>query len=139
MGRGNLGKGIIWEMILTRWYANDCTFGVLADVVPFLVTLELPWKDNKENISCIPEGTYKGKLVNSPKHGICYELQDVPDRTDVQIHIGNYPKDTLGCILVGTEFGGDKSISNSEKAFRLLMHRLSGVKEFNLTIRRNGV
>lgn len=41
---------------------------------------------------------------------------DVPDRTDILIHPGNFPSDTLGCILVGQTKGTDY-IGESRAAF----------------------
>jgi hypothetical protein len=113
-----------------------CTFGVMKDErnIPFCVTLELPWLDNQHNISCIPSGTYECFRELSPKHGICFELRNVPDRQEIQIHIGNYPKDTLGCILVGKEFGGEAAISISTLAYKNFMDRLEGVDKFTLRI-----
>lgn len=35
-------------------------------------------------------------------------LQDVPNFTDILIHIGNSHKDTSGCILVGRNYVGDR-------------------------------
>jgi hypothetical protein len=122
---------------LLRIASNDkCTFGIMKDEnnIPFCVTLELPWLDNKHNVSCIPMGTYECFRENSPKHGICFELKSVPDRQEVQIHIGNYPKDTLGCILVGMSFNGDYSIGSSTEAFHRFMNNLAGVDKFTLKI-----
>lgn len=39
-----------------------------------LYTLELPFKDNKNNISCIPEGKYILKKHISPKFKECFKL-----------------------------------------------------------------
>ena len=64
-------------------------------------TLELPFKENHSLTSCIPSGIYQVKLHESPKFGICYKVQNVPNREHILFHIGNYPKDTHGCILVG--------------------------------------
>ena len=65
-------------------------------------TLELPWKDNANNISCIPVGEYDAFKRVSPGRGTeVVELKDVPNRRHIQIHTGNYNTDILGCILVG--------------------------------------
>lgn len=46
------------------------------------------------------------------------ELQDVPNFKYVYIHIGNFAKDTDGCILVGTtHLKGKNYISDSTTAF----------------------
>jgi hypothetical protein len=85
---------------------SDGTFGVLAySGTPFGNTLELPWNENKKNVSCIPAGRYKARYIKSPKHGWCYELQAVPGRGNIQIHVGNTKKDLLGCIAPGKQVG----------------------------------
>ena len=74
-------------------------------------TLELPWLENKIQVSCIPKGTYKVTTRTSPKYGLHYHIQDVPNRSFILIHHGNYYTDILGCILVGkahTDINGDK-------------------------------
>jgi hypothetical protein len=63
--------------------------------------LELPYRDNAPNISCIPAGVYSYFKRNSPSNGDVLELVNVPKRTNVQIHKGNYTRNVLGCILVG--------------------------------------
>ena len=67
-------------------------------------TLELPWKDNRIRVSCIPKGTYSVKKHTSPKFGYCFWIQSVPDRSEILIHRGNYYMDTLGCIMLGDSF-----------------------------------
>ncbi len=75
-------------------------------------TLELPWKDNQHDISCIPKGTYQVSM--QPFHNtMMYELQGTAPRTAIYIHPGNYFKDVLGCILLGvhpTDINGDGQI-----------------------------
>jgi hypothetical protein len=66
-------------------------------------TLELPWLENQSNVSCVPEGNYVVKKRNSEKYGDHFHLQDVPNRTYILIHHGNYKRDVKGCILVGKE------------------------------------
>lgn len=67
-------------------------------------TLELPWRNNQRQLSCIPTGTYKAIKHNSPKFGNTLWLQDVPNRYEILIHYGNYYFNSTGCILVGNEF-----------------------------------
>lgn len=69
------------------------------------VTLELPWKDNQRSVSCIPEGNYQVELYNSPSQGPgTFHVKDVPARSYILIHPGNYTKDSEGCILLGSKF-----------------------------------
>lgn len=52
--------------------------------------------------TAIPTGTYKIHLYDSPKHGPdTPELVNVPGFQHVQIHAGNTPDDTEGCLLLG--------------------------------------
>jgi len=67
----------------------------------FCHTLELPWKNNQRNKSCIPVGKYKCIRHTSPRFGDCFWLQDVPGRSEILIHRGNYYTDIRGCILPG--------------------------------------
>ena len=73
-------------------------------------TLELPWHDNINQYSCIPEGEYPAKLTYSPHmKKFTYELSNVPHRGSIRIHSGNFGGDTrlgyashiLGCFLLG--------------------------------------
>ena len=68
------------------------------------VTLEPPWKDNKRRVSCIPQGEYVLKFRKSGKFGDHFHITDVDNRSYILIHVGNYTKDTSGCILVGKSF-----------------------------------
>lgn len=64
-------------------------------------TLELPWLDNKREISCIPVGEYSCKKRHSQRYEDHFHILNVPNRSYILIHHGNYYKDTLGCILPG--------------------------------------
>ena len=100
------------------------------------VTLELPWRDNAHGVSCIPAGIYKAFRFNSPHIGYeLFQLANVPDRVGIDIHIGNFPKDTEGCVLVGTTVGADNaSIEGSRTAFAGFMQLWTGVDRFDLTV-----
>lgn len=104
---------------------------------PMFVTCEDVWRDNQRSISCIPKGTYKVVLHNSPKHGRCYHILDVPGRSEILIHAGNTHRDTEGCILVGLMFGTigtTAAILSSRSAMAGLLTVLRGVKETTLEV-----
>lgn len=127
---------------LLRIGANqDGTFGVLKDGnVPFALTLEKEWINNRPNISCIPNGSYVCRRVNSPRFGETFEVADVQGRTHILFHKGNTEDDSRGCILIGEEFGplGDKEVAvlSSNRGFKEFMQRLKGQVEFQLIIKR---
>ena len=104
-------------------------------------TLELPDKGNAQNVSCIPEGKYLVKRISSPTRGIVFHVLDVPGRTAILIHVGNYAAgkdiDTEGCILPGLRFvdingDGNLDIAGSRKAMDMLLATLP--YEFTLYI-----
>lgn len=118
--------------------AEDGIYGVLKlEWRCFCVTLELPWYDNQENISAIPDGEYICYRFQSPSRGEVWELQNLPNRKHVQIHAGNTVKDTLGCILVAQYFGklqGNRAILNSGKTFNEFMEATRQANRLDLTI-----
>lgn len=66
------------------------------------VSLELAWKNNAKEISCIPEGTYKLKKRYSEKHKNHFHVLNVPDREMILIHPANYVRQLQGCIAPGS-------------------------------------
>lgn len=117
---------------------EDGTFGVLLDdKIPFAVTLEKQWKDNKRFISCIPNGNYLCKRVVSPKFGEVFQVMDVPNRGNILFHKGNLEADTEGCILIGEQFetlNGRTAILQSGKGFTEFMDRLKDINAFELKV-----
>lgn len=106
--------------------------------------LELPWRDNQRNISCIPAGEYDVTIRISPKYGRIYWVLQVEDRSYILIHSGNWAGDeqkglkthTNGCILLGTKRGylaGQRAVLLSRKAIRKFMDKLQG-NDFKLQI-----
>lgn len=102
--------------ILDRTYLEKCTLGTLSiyldgrdafdnvqSPLVRLATLELPWKDNQRNISCIPEGTYMCVPRSSVKHGAHFHLVNVPQRSLILIHVANYISQLQGCIAPGMQ------------------------------------
>ena len=100
--------------LLSRRYSNSQTTGHLVicnqdEKIFECETLELPYNGNKRNISCIPLGDYKVIPHMSPTFGKCFKVLDVPGRSDILIHPGNYYTDIKGCIAIGATF---KDINN---------------------------
>lgn len=108
--------------IARKYKSNDCTSGYLAvNGNQIAYTLERPWKDNAPLISAIPDGKYAGTLRYDHPDKWRIELRDVPGRGNIQIHAGNTPADSQGCILIGLALGGDLcSVSGSTKAYDAL-------------------
>ena len=121
---------------------DDGTFGVLLDgKIPFALTLENKWMDNKVGVSCIPVGDYTCNRRWYNKGGYqTFEITDVEGRTHILFHIGNRDENTEGCILVAEEYGklhGTTAILDSGKGFKEFMERLQDVDEFLLHITNN--
>jgi len=72
---------------------DEGTFGTLSFGGQVVRSLELPWRDNARQRSCIPRGTYRCAIVQSPKFGRVYEVKGVPGRTAVLIHPANFAGD----------------------------------------------
>jgi len=87
--------------------AEQGTFGIITDSenTKLCVTAERPWLNNLPNVSCIPVGTYTCVSHSSPDHPGTWEVANVPNRSEILIHNGNFPlKDSEGCILVGEAY-----------------------------------
>jgi hypothetical protein len=105
-----------------------------------LYSVEPPWVGNKQSVSCIPEGIYKLRYRNS---GVVsrstsgeftggWEITDVPNRTFIMIHPGNWPQDFKGCVGPGITYHLLKDrtgtlrlgVTSSRDAFRVMMSEL---------------
>lgn len=118
-----------FEIVIDRKLSSDnCTMGYLLTNKKIIAyTLELPWIDNKGDISCISSGTYSGILRYDKKDKWRIELTNVPNRTNVQIHVGNFTRDTKGCILVGTGANiNDCEVQGSSTAYQKLKEAFYG-------------
>lgn len=119
-------------------HGDQGTQGVLAlpDGV-FCNTLELPWRDNRSSISCIPCGEYDVVIRQSPRFGAVYHVKNVPNRTWIEIHAANlagdvelgYRTHVEGCIALGQYFGridGQVAVLASRPTVRGLLEKLNG-------------
>ena len=103
----------------------------------FCDTLELPWKENKRSISCIPAGEYDARL-RLPRESATREyvhllIKDVPNRDYILVHIGNTTKDTKGCILVG-QSRKQHFVGNSTLAMELLIKEIINLGGENIKL-----
>ncbi|NME67204.1 DUF5675 family protein [Flammeovirga aprica] len=85
-------------------------------------TLELPDKNNARSISCIPRGTYLCKPYSSKNYPNHYEVKNVPNRSHILFHEGNFNHNTEGCILMGKSFkdlnrDGELDVTSSVPTF----------------------
>lgn len=108
-------------------------------------TLENTWKDNERGVSCIPAGAYPLRMRHEGGYNENYSKRFAwhdgmvevvaPDRTFVLFHIGNYHRNTKGCILVGekpgTDFEGDGALTvwRSEDAYVRVYRKLKEAAE----------
>lgn len=126
-------------ILLTRFRSDENgTFGNLSDDTgnQYCYTVELPWCDNKTDVSCIPEGVYQVEAYQSPKHGDVWKIMGTAPRQNIEIHPANDIADLLGCIGVGDSLGnvnGLPAVLNSQKTFSMLKSTLPS--NFQLTIR----
>lgn len=95
------------KITIRRWYHKEWVEGILHYKDFRCRTLELPWRDNQNNVSCVVPGTYEGFKRLSPSNGNVIELRDVPGRTFIQLHSGSYLRNTRGCLLVGDSIRWD--------------------------------
>ena len=115
---------------LQSWVQDDCTLGRLSVGDFRCFTLELPWRDNKRNVSCIPEGFFLVTKHHSPSHGDVLKIHDVPDRSHILIHAGNFTRNTQGCILIGDgikhlDHDNIPDVTNSKKTLVKLLASVS--------------
>jgi hypothetical protein len=99
-----------WEQLMQR---ELCIPGTVYTVNPNMIlsdnpgtkvcfSMELPQRGNQNQISAIPKGTYSAKARRSDSNGPVLQLSGVPGRDAIQMHSGNTPDQTLGCILLGS-------------------------------------
>ena len=87
-----------------RDFYPDGTLGVLLieGRLTGIYTVELPWKNNEANISCIPQGIYYAhKHYSENLDEEVFWIHDVPNREYIYIHTANTINDIKGCVGIG--------------------------------------
>lgn len=125
------------RITVRRFEHDNSTTGELSiDGVLQCVTLEDKCREPEEKKiygeTAIPYGTYN---VTLRTEGTIYEdykdrfadirnergtlwVRNVPGFEYILLHIGNFLKDTLGCLLVGSRIVSDTEIAESTKAYK---------------------
>mgnify|MGYP001183055328 FL=1 len=144
------------DLIVVRTaYTKKGTLGTIyRNNLPVGLCLERPFffgpdKRTVKNESCIPPGVYKIKRTmrhaGKPGSYEVFQLEDVEGghRTAIQIHRGNFVKDTLGCLLVGISFFVDDengiSVQQSRQGFNRLMKSMEVVDSGYILIREQAL
>lgn len=111
------------EFNLTRVYKSGGTNGTLTLNGHFVCfTIELPWKENAKNISCISEGTYELQPRFSDKHKAHLQVMDVYNRSQILIHAANDALVELqGCIAPVMQLTGIGTGIQSQRALQKLL------------------
>lgn len=121
------------------------TFGVLFTDNFTCFVGELPWNDNKCNLSCIPKGVYFCRWTYSERFKrMMYLVDGVPKRAGIRIHAANFMGDDSkgfkrqlnGCLALGERLGvmdGQKSLLVSKPKVRQFETLMAG-KPFILEI-----
>ena len=126
--------------LIRKVFGSDRTLGELhlEGVGYFCDTLEphcIDWSKEQKTPgkTAIPEGRYKVKVGWSPKAGKNVPwLKKVPHFRDIQIHTGNVPAHTRGCILVGS---AEKNVLiDSRIVFNSLMNLLKFEKDIEIVV-----
>lgn len=78
----------------------------------------------EDETTLIPAGTYSVSLYHSPSMNRWVPLIKVPERKWIEIHPGNYPRQSKGCILVGKDHTST-TLLQSKDAFGHLMRQFS--------------
>lgn len=141
------------DLVLERFnYGPEGTFGKLMfPTGEFFWTVERPWLGNKKYESCIPDGNYFLESRHSPvvsrssggefQEG--WEVTDVPGRTFIMLHPGNWPGDLAGCIAPGKRYlvtqnrkgQYSNSVMDSRTAFREMMELMDQYNDWTLDVR----
>ena len=129
-------KSNVVKLELIRSYYPEGTNGhIYAGGGLVCHSIELPWKDNQHQVSCIPEGNYAIRRRYSQKFGWHLEVKGVPNRSNILIHPANDALHELkGCIAPVTQLSGAGKGERSRLAMEKLCALLFPVLENKTTL-----
>ncbi len=116
------------ELELIRMYYPGGTPGKIFSQGSLLTySIELPWKNNHTQVSCIPEGRYRIMQRNNEHFGAHFQVMDVPGREDICIHPANDAiLELKGCIApVSMLMGEDRGCRSREALAKIVKFTLN--------------
>lgn len=133
-------------ILYRKEHIKDGIFGELVaenSTNILFLTLEHAYEDGDKFKAKVPAGTY---ICKRGEHKLAdlvpfetFEVMDVPNHWGILFHVGNYNRDSSGCILLGRGMGmtqaRGKMIVDSKRAFKEFMEMLKDEDEFTLVIR----
>ena len=124
------------KLVLHRAYFEEGTNGTLFNSGKFFChTIELPWHDNKRNISCIPEGVYEVEPRFSKRFKHHLILKNVKGRSFILFHPANdASKELQGCIAPVMYLSGIGKGIYSKNAMQKLLSLVYQAKDRKETI-----
>ena len=129
------------ELELIRTYYPEGTNGeIFYNKTRYCSSIELPWLNNRQRMSCIPEGKYELLIRYSHKFKWHLQLKNVKDRNLILIHPANDARKELkGCIapvsILESPGKGFKSRIALENLMGLVFPVLDRNEQFLLTIK----
>lgn len=107
--------------LLRTYYPKGTNGSLMVDGVGLCHTIELPWNNNKQGLSCIPEGKYELIKRYSPRFKWHLLVCNVPSRSLILIHPYNdASKQAKGCIAPVSLLIGEGKGSKSRIVFEKL-------------------
>lgn len=87
----------------------------------------------------VQPGTYKCVRGQHQLHGMkfpftTFEITGVVGHTDILFHVGNYNRDSEGCVLLGDAISPVNTLVGSKDAFNRFMLLLTDIDNFKLTV-----
>jgi len=123
---------------LLRDYRKTCTIGRLQVIAPEVDRLRclgpLIHILEPEYGLCIAEGEYELIPNDTGRHRGGFEILNVPGRTNIEVHKGNYRKDTEGCQLPGLQDNGDW-VGRSARALHIVRYQWCQNRPVRMRIR----
>lgn len=123
-----------------KFHADGIFGQLLYDNNIIAITLEHAYRCFSDWIPKIPIGNYpcvRGmhRLENMTEDFETFEIKNISNCTGILFHIGNYNRDSHGCVLLGKAIDGNM-ITNSKETFENFMDMLKGINQFELIITR---
>lgn len=111
------------ELQLLRTYDPKAVNGeIWYNDIMLSYCIELPWKDNRRRVSCIPEGSYDLAIRVSEKFGQHLLVVGVPNRDLILLHPANVAlRELAGCISPVMELTGIGEGRYSRKALSSIL------------------